>query len=329
MTPKRLFRIGLGVVVAGVFVYLIARHVNGHALIVALMDIRVPNILGAVAAFFVGYACRIQRWTMMLACDNPKVSWAKCAGPFMASYAVNNVLPFRSGDLLRIFAFTRQINVPAGGVAATLFVERLLDFLMIVAALTAAVVGFGVDVNVFGGVGSGVLVFVTVSVTTLLFFPKMFAVIAQLLGMVAMKVYPRFGEILLPHVEKSVTMIEHMSSGRTMLKLLGWSALAWIAEGCVFWFVALAVPAIGWPKAAWLAMPSGTLATLLPGTPGYIGTFDFFTIKAMTLLHNGSAGSIAYALLVHLILWLPATAIGASYLLGRYAVASNGGETIR
>jgi uncharacterized membrane protein YbhN (UPF0104 family) len=69
------------------------------------------------------------------------------------------------------------------------------------------------------------------------------------------------------------------------------------------------------PQAAWLALPVGTLATLIPSAPGYAGTFDFFTAQAMALLGNPIAAATAYALLVHALLWLPATLVGGVLLL--------------
>lgn len=100
-----------------------------------------------------------------------------------------------------------------------------------------------------------------------------------------------------------------------MPKLVFWSLLVWSAEGCVFWFAALALPSIAAPFAAWLALPVATLATLIPSTPGYVGTFDYFTVHAMTQMSNTMGAATAYALLVHALLWLPPTLAGGLYLL--------------
>jgi uncharacterized membrane protein YbhN (UPF0104 family) len=110
-------------------------------------------------------------------------------------------------------------------------------------------------------------------------------------------------------------MLQHLAHGSTMIRLAFWSLTLWLAEGCVFWFSALAMPAIDAPLAGWLALPVSTLATLIPSTPGYVGTFDFFTVRAMTELGNNTGAATAYALLVHALLWLPPTLAGGLYLL--------------
>ncbi len=80
-------------------------------------------------------------------------------------------------------------------------------------------------------------------------------------------------------------------------------------------FSATALSALPTPDASWLALPVGTLATLIPSTPGYVGTFDYFIVQAMTALNNPVTAATAYALLVHMVLWLPPTLIGGLYLL--------------
>jgi uncharacterized membrane protein YbhN (UPF0104 family) len=124
-------------------------------------------------------------------------------------------------------------------------------------------------------------------------------------------------------MRKSLGTLEHLSEGRTMSRLVMWSLFAWLSEGCVFWLLALALPSIVAPWGGWLALPVGTLATLIPSTPGYVGTFDFFTARAMTLVGNATSAATAYALLVHAMVWLPPTLVGGLHLLIRPAASVN------
>jgi uncharacterized membrane protein YbhN (UPF0104 family) len=108
------------------------------------------------------------------------------------------------------------------------------------------------------------------------------------------------------------------------LRLLALSVGAWALEGGAFWATAVSLNlGVSW-EAAFLALASGTLATLLPSTPGYAGTFDYFTVLAMKLHGVTQSASAVYTLLVHLLLWLPVTTAGFSYLLvtqGREALS--------
>lgn len=315
MTVKKIFRLFVSVLLATLFIWLIARQINLDELKRAFVGTTTSWIIVGLIAFFVGYVCRIERWCLMLQRDNSRLRWHHCAGPLLASFAANNVLPFRAGDVLRAFAFNRRLGVSSGVVVATLFVERLLDLLMVLLLLGAALAIFGLDVSGFAGVGSAALIAIAIGILLLLLFPQLFAPLAIASGKLVARLAPKLGQKLLEEINKSLVTLVHLSKGGTMIRLVIWSIAAWLSEGCVFWFAAIALSSITTPEAGWLALPVGTLATLIPSTPGYVGTFDYFTVRAMSAMSNNSVASTAYALLVHVMLWLPPTFIGGVYLL--------------
>lgn len=315
MTSRKTLRLLLGVLLAAFFARLILRQIDVAQVKQAFSGAAPGWIAAATAAFAIGYAARIQRWAVMLRVDNPALRWKHCAGPLLGSFATNNLLPFRAGDVLRAFAFNGRLGTGSGTVVATLFVERLLDMLMMLVLLGTTLALFGMDTSRFAGVGGLALLAGGAAILVVLLFPQAFAPLALGAGRVAARVTPGIGVKLAAGIARSLDTLGHLSRGTTMLRLVAWSAVAWFAEGCVFWFAALALPAVTAPLAGWLALPVGTLATLIPSTPGYVGTFDYFTVKAMADLGNTTAAATAYALLVHALLWLPPTLGGGLYLL--------------
>ena len=314
MKTRQWLSLIFGASFAILFLWLMARQIRFDDIERAFDSVSVIWIAAATITFFAGYACRIERWRLMLERDSPGLKWTVCAGPFLASFAVNNILPFRAGDALRSFAFNEQLGTSYGVTIATLFVERLLDLLMVLVLLGAALVLFEVDIARFTGVDVALIAGALI-VLVLLFFPRYLSPLASGIGRIAVRLLPRFGRKLADEIDRSLATLLHLAGASIMPKLVFWSLLAWVAEGCVFWFVALALPSISAPLAGWLALPVGTMATLIPSTPGYIGTFDYFAVRAMTELGNTTAGAMAYAILVHILLWLPPTAAGGLYLL--------------
>ena len=316
MKVTQVARVVLGISFAAFFIWLIASQIEPSELARSFRNTNPTWIFAALAAFCCGYACRIARWRKMLLQDSPGLSFKKCAGPLLASFAINNVLPFRSGDVMRAFAFNRQLGTSSGIVLASLFVERLLDLLMVLLMLGGALALFHLDFERFAGVGSVMLISLSLLIVLALLFPGLFTPLVRLLNRIIIKLAPGFGKKLASEINIGMESLTHLSKKGTMLILVIWSCAVWLAEGAVFWCVAMALlPAIETPAAGWLALPVGTLATLIPSTPGYIGTFDYFTIKAMTALGNTTAISTAYALLVHALLWIPPTLTGGLYLL--------------
>lgn len=310
-------RLALGGALAALALWLIFRQVELDELIAALRAANPLWIAAAAAAFFVGYACRIERWRLMLTQDNPRLHWRQCAGPLMASVAVNNVLPFRAGDLLRAFGFNRDLGVGKTTALTVLVVERLLDLLMLIGLLGIALAYFGISLSGLVGIGASLLIATAVLVLLLLLYPTAFAPIASWAVQRLTAVAPALGAYAQTTSGKVFAALGHTASRHVMPRLLLWSMLAWVAEGLVFWWVALALPALTHQLGAWLALALGTLATLIPSTPGYVGTFDYFTALAMRATGNGPAAAAAFAFLVHAVLWLPPTLVGGAYLWSR------------
>lgn len=307
-------RLGLGIALAAIFLWLMLRHIDvneiGHAF--AKADLGALSL--AVAAFSVGLGCKIERWRRMLLQTNGELTWADCYGPMVASVATNNVLPFRAGDIMRGFGFNGRLGINASVSLTTIVVERLLDLLIVISFLGLALITFGTDASRVIGVGGGVLLGSAVAILSVLLFPRM---LRPLLfwgaGLIA-RLSPGLGSGIERELGKIFAALEYTAKSRTMCVLIAWSLLAWTAEGCAFWFTAMALQAIEAPTVAWLALPAATLSTMIPSTPGYVGTFDYFTAQAMTVGGNTLANSVAYAFLVHLVLWLPPTLAGGLYL---------------
>lgn len=315
MNLKQFFKLLFGIALAIIFIVLIFNKVNFSEVANAAAQVEWGWITASLLMFGVGYSFRIQRWRLMLKVDNSTITWSACSGPLLASFALNNVLPFRLGDIARAFAFNKRLGVDSGGVLATLLVERLFDLLMVLFFLLLAVYFFEKNTSSIIGVGSSALLILVVAILLTLNFPRLFFPIANYFSHFIAKIFPKIGVALINFLNNIFTVLDHLSRGRMMIILTLWSLIIWAAEGCVFWFVAIGIPSISNSSAAWLALPVGTLATLIPSTPGYVGTFDYFVMQSMQTLGNGTAQSTAFAFIVHALLWFPPTIIGGLYLL--------------
>lgn len=312
---KKIFRISLGIVIAAVFMWLILKNININEMKISFRQANVGMICASIFIFLLGYACRIQRWKIMLSSENSNISWKQCSGPLMASIAANNVLPLRAGDFLRAFGFNSRLNVSATTSLTTLVVERLLDMLMLLVVLGIALYYFNISSSAILGIGSIGLLGCALIIFCLLLFPGILRPICYAISKALRPKLPTLSNRLNDLFTNIFSSLEHMSKNEVMLKLIFWSICAWFLEGAVFWLIAMALPTIANTLAAWLAFPVGTLSTLIPGTPGYVGTFDYFTSQSMIVLGNDFTAAATFVFIVHFVLWLPPTLIGGVYLL--------------
>lgn len=301
-----------GIGLAGLFVWLILRDLDRASLAGAFRDLD-PGWLALGFVFWaLDYALRVLRWRSMLAVARPDLGFWRCAVPFLGSIAANNVLPFRLGDVLRCIAFSRWLGIDAGTVTATVFAERLLDLLTILVGLGLAILIFAPGTGAFGllGLGAGGLVCVGIVALGLLFIPAGLRPLVRISVRGAALIGPEVAARLQNFAEPLLATLVILSQGRRMGGLIATSALIWTFEGAVYWTVAMAIPSMAEPASAWLALPVGTLATLLPSTPGYIGTFDYFAIAAAKVGGNSMTAATVFAVVVHLYFYLPATLFG-------------------
>lgn len=303
---------GLGI--AAIFIYLSMRNISWSELSAPLSISKPLWILLGLLCFIVGHLIRIYRWSCMLNISGCRVGLFKCFGPYVSCFALNNVLPFRAGDVVRLFAFNSHLGASTGVVAGTLFIERLLDLLMVLCTLLIALFVLQISVNVLFDVGLLTVASAILGILCLILFPA-YAIKPVVWSIDVMK---RLG---VPKVSRLSTEINRLNEtlknlgGRSnAFRLIVLSASAWLFEALMFLCAAYALPSITHPLAALLAMSAGTLSTAIPAAPGYIGTFHYFVKQSMILCGNPEDASLAYAILSHALLWLPLTIAGGLYL---------------
>jgi uncharacterized membrane protein YbhN (UPF0104 family) len=95
-----------------------------------------------------------------------------------------------------------------------------------------------------------------------------------------------------------------------LLRIFLISVVAWLGEGAAFLAVGRALGLFDQTQIALLALSLGTLATMIPSSPGYVGTFHFAVAKAVAAFGTGNVAATAYAVLIHALLWLSTTSSG-------------------
>lgn len=312
MTTRQLLRVGLGLVISATFVWLLSRQVHARELNQAFRNADATWLVLALASFAAGYVLRIQRWRLLL--GTPALRWRDCAGPFLAGFALNNLLPLRAGDVVRTTAFTRTLSRPAAAILATLVIERLLDLASLLLLLALATWVFLPSAGLWGPLTAAVSFAAATAIALVLALPGIWRVVLAPVIDWVRRGAPSAARQLTDATQQGLSRLEGVAQRGTLTRVAGLSGLSWAAEGVTFWCTARAIAGVAVPSAAWYALPVSTLSTLLPGAPGHLGTFDYFGAQAMTQFGNTPATAVAYMLLLHVLLWLPPTIVGLVYL---------------
>jgi glycosyltransferase 2 family protein len=313
----QIIRALLGLAITVGFLWLVLRRIDLGRVVVTMTQVRwyvVPVGLLFLAA---GYAMRIVRWWSMLRVGAPDTKLSSCVRPLLVSVAVNNIAPLRIGDAVRIVGFRQQLRAPAMQIAATLFIERILDTTVLLGFLIAGTTGLQ------GAAGSqlytrtawiigGGLVFVWAA---LFLFSNGIERLLRRACRHRVLAARGWGEVLDRHMAQLFNTLNIVRVPGRALRLLLMSVAVWGFEGALFQTVAAGLSYDGHWYGPWFAFATGTFSTLIPSSPGYVGTFDFFAMSGLMAYGAGRSLAAAFAFLVHATLWLPITAAGLVYML--------------
>jgi len=314
----RYAKFAAGLLVSAVALYFLLSGIDPDALARSWSRVSAAGLLLAISVLFLDYALRVVRWWLMLRSLEARVRVRDCVTPFVSSIALNNVLPFRAGDAIRAFGFRRQLGLSGSAVLGTVLLERLLDLCMLLmvffGGLALAPAG-----ALPAGAARGAAVLGAAALLALVALPIAGPALARWLdsrvregaNVRALRPPSRIGE----GAATFLRSFGFLRSPAQMFMLVALSVVIWVLEGAVFAVVALDLGS-GTPIAAsWFSMALGTLATLLPSTPGYVGTFDYFAMTGLAAFGASREVATAFALAVHAVLWAPLTAVGLSILL--------------
>lgn len=128
-----------GVGISVVLLWLALRGLDAQQTWAALSGANFWFLAPAVLIYFAGVAIRGLRWQRLLL-PVEKIPARQAIALLIVSYTVNNVVPARMGDIMRVFLLARETGIRKSASLATVVLERLLDVLAILAIIVACTV---------------------------------------------------------------------------------------------------------------------------------------------------------------------------------------------
>jgi uncharacterized protein (TIRG00374 family) len=271
-------------------------------------------LLPGIAVYFVTVLVRTWRWRSMLAHLKP-IPLLRLFPIVVIGYMGNNVYPARAGEVLRSYVLRRNEGVGMTASLATVVLERIFDglvmLLFVFATLPFAPLPEGFRLVVIG--------FSLVFAFALALFFALAARPERMSRLYAYAVDRLLPERLRPRIhglfDRFVHGLQSLRSPREMATIFLTSTVIWLGETTKYWFVMHAFD-FNVPFPVLMLMTAVVnLATTIPSTPGYIGTFDAPGIAILTQFGVEQAVATGYTLVLHVALWLPITLLGAFFML--------------
>jgi uncharacterized protein (TIRG00374 family) len=266
-------------------------------------------ILPGVAVYFFGVWARTWRWDYLLR-PMKRIPLRRLFPVVVIGYMGNNVYPARAGEVIRAYVLRRREGVSISASLGTIVVERVFDGLVML-----MFVFVGLPFTPMPGWLQAMVI-----AASLLFFGALalFMTLAikiewaeTVYGWLIDRVVPaRFRTPLRGFAERFMSGLHSLRSGRAVLMLFVTSVVIWLAETVKYWFV---MHAFDFSVPFWVLMLMNgivNLATTIPSSPGYVGTFDAPGIEILSLFGVERSLAASYTLVLHAALWLPITLLG-------------------
>jgi uncharacterized protein (TIRG00374 family) len=311
---KTAWRPLLGVAISVIFLVVAFRGQDFGQIRDALRAVNYWYLAPALVLYFAGVMVRAVRWSILLR-PAATISARQAFPIIVIGYTANNVLPLRTGELVRSFVLGQKYGVRKTTALATIAIERLFDgFTMISFILVATIfVSFTAALQHLALIAFLVFAGLLIGLFVLTLGGSFRDRLLQLaLGPLPVRLADRV-EVMM---ESFLSGLGVLRSRRDLALVAGTSLLAWLLETGMYWTIArgfggdlASVMTFG---ASLMTTGVANLATLIPSSPGYVGPFETATV----LVVNGAldiprAVALSYAIVVHAALWGPVTVLGA------------------
>jgi glycosyltransferase 2 family protein len=291
-------------------------------------------VLPSLAFYFVAVWFRAARWKFLLRplIGKPAKSIYSVV---VVGYMANNLIPVRIGEIVRSYYLSLRESCSATAAFGTVAVERATDVLALLFFLAAAGLMGTVGVErAVGDISSDVpggavvlalvalLPFVAVLTVVIVISTASSKTVLGWLDRMMFMIGAGLRTRLLGIAERLLEGLTVVSSPKDLAKVFVWSLPVWASEAVMYYLIAQGFDLrsvfdsqVEFIAAILVFTSAANLAGVLPSTAGSWGPFDFFGAAALVALGVGQDVAAAYALTVHVALWVPPTVVGAVLLV--------------
>ena len=260
---------------------------------------QIGALLGAIALYGVNTLVRSERWHRLLLDDGARPARADSYALTTIGYAVNNVLPARAGDAVRVVLMAPRAAASRRTVLGTIVAERLLDVAAILVLFL--VVGYAV----LGEVGAGSVEWIALASAGV--------IAAVAVAIVLVRRNERIHDFVAPMLSSTAGLLSRHGALLFAMTFGIWiiEALVWILVGASVGF------GMSFLEGLYLVALASVFA-LIPSGPGYAGTQDAAAVIGIKAIGGTGATAVSYLVMLRFVLLVPITAVGFLLLVTRY-----------
>lgn len=298
-----------GVIISLMMIVIVLWLVGPNRLVKAFQAADYRLILLALATSWTWLAVRGIVWRTLL---QKKASYLQVFSSLCEGYMINNLLPFRLGEVGRVFLLGRKANLPFMQVLSTVVIERALDFGFTVIILLLAL-PFVVATSHAKQIALVIGILVILGLGFLYWLARNRTLALVLFDRASAR-WPKLQEQGGRFLSPLFSGLEILTDGWLFLRALLWMALNWAMGVAQFYIMLLAF--IPGARFVWamFGISAAALGGAVPSAPGAVGIYEAALGGALTLVSHNAGASVAIAILAHVLNYALTGALGGYFL---------------
>jgi hypothetical protein len=309
MTGKRviarLLRWLVPLLFSGLVIWLVLREIDFQVFVFHLGKLRWQTLLFATVIYFISYALRAFCWYILL---RRKVAYRDAFFTMGVGYLLNNIFPFRLGEIGRAVMLDDSGRTSPLEVFSSVVVERIFDVFLaaiFIFSVLPRILGSGFDQRLI------MIAFIMAVIGLIVLF-----LLAKFRVRVAVWL-TRWGERsrfiknwFEPKVGHALEGFAVLTDPKAFFLAFGSLALSWLlafGKNFLIFNNLAAQPPFWWMI---FVLSAGAFGAALPSAPAGLGVYEGVVVAAFALLGVGTEIAFTHAIVTHAMVFLYANIIG-------------------
>lgn len=316
MSRNQRILVVVGLAISVIFLAVAFNGLNPAAVLDSIRSVNPALLIAAALWYFAAVAVIAARWGFLLL-SAKRLPLSTLFRLVCIAYMGNNVYPLRAGEVLRIALLRRDEGIPLARITTTVLVERIFDGLVMLTFIVVALPLTGIASEQVNAVAAFAAPIFGMALLVFFVLAAQPGILRRLVLLVSRVLPGKLGDVARDMGEDVINGLAGLRTPAHLAGTVAFSYITWMLEASVYWIVAFAFGLqVSYPLML-LVVGVVNLAGLIPASPGQIGVYEFFVILVLTAAGVPDTTATAFALVVHVVIWLPVTLLGFYFLVRR------------
>lgn len=301
------FSLLLGGFVSGIALWLILRGVNLDQTLKALATAHLGFFALGFLMQLAATGLMMRRWQVLL---RPyPARWLVLGQVHFCAHLLNTILPVKLGAVARVVLAADAEKLNTGFVLGSVALEDVVDAVAMLALLLILAAFVPLPVWLRDSLAASAAV-VLVALIVLTAAPRFREPLLGLIARLESRLFGHTSPRLANFARGILENLSNLTHRQRVFSVVFWTVSMWIVAGLVnqLLFIALDLQ-LPW-SAMWFVMVALQLGTRVPALPANLGVFHYVVILALGVYGVNASAALAYAILLHLIVFVLPALVG-------------------